>query len=164
MQWVNDQSTRFVHSELWVRIPEKSMVVVGRASDLNSLQSSDKVSQLTREQTPRPPRGIIMWSMNGSKHAECRQKSNKTLSLPVIVSPSSSRAISKQKNVLSFVEISPENNTRYPCMTFSNQCYKLFKAVISDWLLIVLKVKLNWFPVWIISLWKLHSVHAWHFT
>jgi len=26
-------NTRFVRSELWVRIPEKSMVVAGRASD-----------------------------------------------------------------------------------------------------------------------------------
>ena len=31
------------------RIPEKSMVVAGRTSDLNSLMGSDKVSPITRE-------------------------------------------------------------------------------------------------------------------
>jgi len=44
--------------EPWVRIPEKSVVVTGRASDLNSLLSPNKVSLLTSEQTSRPHIGI----------------------------------------------------------------------------------------------------------
>jgi len=40
------------------------MVVTGSASDLNLLQSSNKVSLLTRDQTYGPEEGIIMWSMN----------------------------------------------------------------------------------------------------
>ena len=38
---------------------KESMVVAGRASDLNLLLSSSKVSLLTREQTPRPRTGNI---------------------------------------------------------------------------------------------------------
>jgi len=41
-------------NESWVQIPEKPMVAAGRASDLNSFLSSNKVSLLTGEQTPRP--------------------------------------------------------------------------------------------------------------
>jgi len=37
---------------------KKSMVVAGRASDLNLLLSSRKVSLLTREQTPRGISGV----------------------------------------------------------------------------------------------------------
>jgi len=59
-------------SELWVRIPEKSIVAAGRASDLNSLLSSNNISLFTREQTPWPrdpaAQGLIMWSINGSKN------------------------------------------------------------------------------------------------
>ena len=49
----------FAHSESSVQIPKKSTVVAGRASDLNSLLRSDKVSLLTMEQTPRPRPGNI---------------------------------------------------------------------------------------------------------
>jgi len=41
-------------------------VVAGRASDLNSLLCSDKVSLLTMEQTPRPRTGNI-GSINKAK-------------------------------------------------------------------------------------------------
>jgi len=34
------------------------MMVAGRAVDLNSLLSSNKIALVTREQTPRPRRGI----------------------------------------------------------------------------------------------------------
>jgi len=56
------------------------MVVAGRASDLNSLLSSNKVFLLPREQTPpprtgvnnveyklhHPAQGLIMWSINST--------------------------------------------------------------------------------------------------
>jgi len=51
--------TRFALSELRVQVPEKSMVVTGRASDLNSPLSSNKVPMFTREQTARPLTGHI---------------------------------------------------------------------------------------------------------
>jgi len=55
--WLGAYNTQFEHNELWVQIPEKSMVVTGRASDLKSLLSSNKVSLLTREHTPQPRTG-----------------------------------------------------------------------------------------------------------
>jgi len=42
----------------WIRTPKKLMVVTGRPFKFNSLLSSDKVSPLTREQTPRSRKGI----------------------------------------------------------------------------------------------------------
>jgi len=46
------------------------MVVAGRASDPNSLLCSDKVSQLTMEQTPRPRTGNIR-RINKTKNRWC---------------------------------------------------------------------------------------------
>jgi len=43
-------------------ILELSMLVEGKASNLNSLLGTNKVSLLTREQTPRPIEGLIMSS------------------------------------------------------------------------------------------------------
>jgi len=43
-----------VRSELWVRIPEMSMVVTEIVSNPNSLLRSKKVSLLTRERNSRP--------------------------------------------------------------------------------------------------------------
>jgi len=55
-----------LHTESWVQIPEKSTVVAGKASDINSLLCSDKVTLLIMEQTPRPRTGNI-GSINKAK-------------------------------------------------------------------------------------------------
>jgi len=44
---LSGKNTRFARSETWVQIPEKAIVVTGRASELNSLLTIDKVSVLT---------------------------------------------------------------------------------------------------------------------
>jgi len=51
---IHDLHTR---RESWVRILAHVMMMAGRASTLNSLLSSNKVSLLTGEQTLRPHKG-----------------------------------------------------------------------------------------------------------
>jgi len=58
-------------------------VVAERASDLNSLLSSNKVSLLTREQTSRPrtAQGFIVWTVNESKRLRNSARMTEDLSL-----------------------------------------------------------------------------------
>jgi len=57
--------------------PKKPIKVVGRASDLNSLLSSNKVSLLTREQTP--------WPRTGINNVEHKRKQKNLALFPVMV-------------------------------------------------------------------------------
>jgi len=50
--WLDRYNAQLRRGESWIQIPEKSMVVAGRAYDLNSLLNSDIISMLTGEQTP----------------------------------------------------------------------------------------------------------------
>jgi len=56
--WLSGQNTRFARSELWFQIPKESMVVTGRAANLNLFLSSNKVSLLTMEKLHDHVQGI----------------------------------------------------------------------------------------------------------
>ena len=65
--WFSGQNAWFARSESWVRIPEKSALVIRRASELNLFLSSNKVSLLTGEKSRDPIQGLIILSLNRSK-------------------------------------------------------------------------------------------------
>jgi len=61
--WLIGWNTWFARSELWVRIPEKSMVVAGRRSITAELQQILPVNRGANSMTPNS-QGTIMWEYN----------------------------------------------------------------------------------------------------